>query len=457
MSTLDIAMARPTAQQRDTEAAVKGATGGSNIEQNFARPTMTDMQKALDALGDVNIRPQTPTDVLLVPDYGGGDESSRIQREIERQRAIAAVSRNLFSIPGPSASFLRPNAPTREHMDAEVTLLLQQLEHQRYMQGLRQQLFQLQEENERPTVPMSGVARGIETFHHIEPTVRRERVRLDEIKPLIAVFNGTNDYLVTKWIVDFEGLMDSFNGEHLDRLRIARQLMIGAAALFIKTRVHSNWVDFRKALIDEFDNPLKFGQVLENLRARRRLKGESAHEYLLAMEKLASMGPCDPDELLYNILDGLNDGTSAFSVFSGVMDLKELRQRLTRFSELQRRMASKNAEERIARAIARPTPLIASHRFVRTGGSTTLDQIRCFNCSGLGHMANACTQPSTRPKGFGCGQLGHQIQQCPKKKIAVVTNENHSTQSDWVEEEEPNDTLEVNEKVRINWKTDMIS
>lgn len=134
MSTLDIAMARPTAQQRDTEAAVKGATGGSNIEQNFARPTMTDMQKALDALGDVNIRPQTPTDVLLVPDYGGGDESSRIQREIERQRAIGAVSRNLFSIPGPSASFLRPNAPTREHMDAEVTLLLQQLEHQRYVQ-----------------------------------------------------------------------------------------------------------------------------------------------------------------------------------------------------------------------------------------------------------------------------------------------------------------------------------
>ncbi|XP_065088047.1 uncharacterized protein LOC135709582 [Ochlerotatus camptorhynchus] len=61
-----------------------------------------------------------------------------------------------------------------------------------------------------------------------------------------------------------------------------------------------------------------------------------------------------------------------------------------------------------------PTTTLPARQKMKPAASKP-DLLRCYNCSGIGHLSAACKEPR-RAKGscFRCGSTQHQLKECPK-------------------------------------------
>lgn len=387
------------------------------------------------------------------PDQGGCAESDgiaeleRLEREVVRQRRILALRAELAEMEhqgrGSSVStagFSLPFASNQQRLGLQAG----------------------QTNSVRPVTgggPMTNWApAGNAPLPRLEAGSHRgERVRLDEIRPLISQFSGNTDYPVKLWLADFKNIMSSYNAMEMDYLRISRQLFIGAAASFIQNKVFTSWDVFEQAFIAEFYHPLKPSKVYYMLEQRKKLPNETPHEYLLEMEKIAHRGPCDTEELLARILIGLNDGTAAFAVIAAARTLAELRAALPRYGEIHEVEMARIKEERARRAQLpnnKVKPLNQPARGESFSKFANVDL--CFKCSKPGHKSYECTNKAIRPKGscFACGDTSHQIRDCPKKKVGMIAVGGEPTQPvpTWNDDVEASEAeIEEYQQVRVNW------
>lgn len=85
------------------------------------------------------------------------------------------------------------------------------------------------------------------------------------------------------------------------------------------------------------------------------------------------------------------------------------------------------------------------------------NNIRCSYCSDFEHTSMECPKPKKPNKVyFGCQQPGHMIQNCPKKKVAIIGNLNETPAEEpaameWANEVEEDDTLNEQQQVRVCW------
>lgn len=389
-----------------------------------------------------------------------------VNHTIEEARARGAIPRRLFTNSGEP---LRNELATSADADREEEELMRQIARQRRVLALRRELAELELQTTVQVVSNPTLSVG-EGHHLAESTLARpSRIRLDEVKPLIAVFPGNNAYPVKKWIRDFEYVMESMAADPLDLLRIARQLFTEAAALFIRNKVYYDWASLKAALMDEFHCALKPSEVYHMLRSRRIGQNEGVHQYILEMQQIADLGPCDPEEVIQNILHGLNDTSSAFAILANASTLAELKKLVPRYESMRRRPIANYTDR------ARPMPNYRQPQLpqrsaprnnqpamvpaTNAAGAKLIprEQIRCFNCSNLGHFSSDCPMPPKARKNvcFRCNQEGHRIVDCPlKRQVAAILQEDQARGFDWnedVEREEMTESTGIIHKVRVHW------
>lgn len=289
------------------------------------------------------------------------------------------------------------------------------------------------------SVPVSTIASSAAP---VAP-VHGQRVRLDEVKPLIGPFQGNYLYPVKRWISQFENAINSLNADPMDMLRIARQLFTGAAAVFIRNEVFYSWDALKEAMIKEFHVTLRPSEIYRALYNRHIQPGESVSQYILEMQSLASLGPCDKEEVIQCILRGLNDSSPALSVLSSAKTLDELKSQVPRYESM-RTPTSMAVSNHHSSAVPRrpaqamntvqhqvhnraPPPAMVPATNRPSAKMIPRDRVRCFNCSELGHFSSNCPAPRREQKNvcFHCKKDGHFIQDCPlKRTVAVVESAN---------------------------------
>lgn len=306
------------------------------------------------------------------------------------------------------------------------------------------------------------------------PNERHDRLRLDDIRPMVNQFSGDDLYPIAEWIFHFEDAMDSANATQSDYLRFGRQMLTGSAELFSKNRVFRSWDELKVALKAEFTRIISASDVLSQLRRRHRRIGESIHGYALEMQDIARQALISEDELVQCIINGLRDNSPAIAVLQMANNVEELKNSVPKYESRRAAMQQQQRERdgaMASRGVQRPAnsaPVVRVGPSAMIGGkagpmiqgpSMSRPPI-CFGCSKPGHISRNCPMADAekRPKDncFLCNQPGHFIRDCPRQRqqrtVALIEADqasgNHDNQTapfDW-----NNDVEREDEAIREN-------
>ncbi|XP_050742142.1 uncharacterized protein LOC127010856 isoform X2 [Drosophila biarmipes] len=203
-----------------------------------------------------------------------------------------------------------------------------------------------------------------------------------------------------------------------EKKRFYKFLLTGSARAFMNEAAALNWPRLRAELISVFDFKLAAFDVFKQLEARKKLPGESALQYFLAMCGIGRQVDLAQEDTVRFIVEGLGDQSGKSSAMAYCTSLQELRQKIMIYDKLMKMPAQE--QTKLGKLQVR---------------ASVPEGIRFYNCRQLEHMARECGRPK-RPDGacFKCFGLDHTYQQCPKreasKRTALMEHEEESGPED---------------------------
>ncbi|XP_065078077.1 uncharacterized protein LOC135701230 [Ochlerotatus camptorhynchus] len=126
--------------------------------------------------------------------------------------------------------------------------------------------------------------------------------------------------------------------------------------------------------------------------------------YILKMQEIASRADIDEAQTVQMIVDGFRDRSADISVLYPAKHMMQLKQLARRYTQL-REIRSSSVRDTLS--------VPARNKSKAKGGSDS--ELRCYNCSGKGHVSARCPEPRREPGScFRCGSREHIIKNCPK-------------------------------------------
>lgn len=79
-------------------------------------------------------------------------------------------------------------------------------------------------------------------------------ISVQEVRARVRLFTGDDNVTIGVWLRQFDTAIDSLHGDEWDRLRIARQMMGGSAAEWMRKRVFFDWPHLREDIQTDFNH-----------------------------------------------------------------------------------------------------------------------------------------------------------------------------------------------------------
>lgn len=257
-----------------------------------------------------------------------------------------------------------------------------------------------------------------------------------DVKHLIQMFSGSDEFDANKWVKDFERACDSINADEHTRLVFFRQSMKAdsVAELFLRTDSSQTYSDIKKNFLANFHHRFSVGDILDKLRRTTfRTTKLTVIGYILKMQTIAAQSTIDEPQLIQSIIEGFEDQSPHIAVLYPAKTIQELKDLAHRYAQL-RDHSAPIPSTFSQRQTFRPN----SSNSVRSANQTSSVKPassappQCFNCSGEGHIARDCPAPK-RVKGscFRCGDTKHIVKNCPlpppprtENRVALIGDAN---------------------------------
>ncbi|XP_062559343.1 uncharacterized protein LOC134224113 [Armigeres subalbatus] len=173
------------------------------------------------------------------------------------------------------------------------------------------------------------------------------------------------------------------------------------AEWFLRVDNSLNYGDFRASFLENFGYRFSVAEIVDKLRKTTFEKSKmTVTGYILRMQEIASRANIDETQVVQLIIDGFQDRSANIAVLYPARNLAQLKQLSRRYVQLRELYAN-------------PTTQRSTTSKSRSEGR--VDIVRCYNCSGVGHLSADCKEPR-RVKGscFRCGSTQHRLKECSK-------------------------------------------
>ena len=240
-------------------------------------------------------------------------------------------------------------------------------------------------------------------------------VSFKDVEGMVRPFSGQDNYLIEKWIDEYEGMACLFELNNLQKLVFAKRLLTGLAQVFAHTENFTSWRTLKAGLLDEFRTVSTSRELHLELSKRIKKRDESTQEYLIRMREIASKGNIDDESLMQYVIDGIPDSTANKAILYGAISLTEFKSKLKLYDKMKGSVTLKTPQNSRElelpfekKSVAKPTSKSAGNK-----------ERRCYNC-GDNHLSNDCPSKDLGPKCFKCNMFGHKSMYCPGKADRTV-------------------------------------
>lgn len=215
------------------------------------------------------------------------------------------------------------------------------------------------------------------TGENLQATNKR-RIKAADVEYLVPCFTGDDEYSVTKWIEDFEQIMETLHGDQDDYYKMARHLIRDTAKLYLRTIRVQDYDSLKRSLLQRYERQVSYYEIYEKLRRRHRNRDETILRYITCMQEIAQQVNMGEDELVSLIISGLRDNSAYVSILAGAQTVDALIRLLPayeRTSSLARYNAAVSTSA--AAAIEHQSTFSPTTTFSRSFSVTSGEFIRC--------------------------------------------------------------------------------
>ena len=226
-------------------------------------------------------------------------------------------------------------------------------------------------------------------------------------------FTAEDEYLVEKFIADFEDAACVFGWNEIQKIVYGKRLCQGVAREAIKTTAVNSWGELKKFLTNEFQKKVNSARIHFLLVNRRKSHDKSYHAYLIAMRKIGYLGMLEDEAVIEHTINGILDSEFNKSILYGAATMDEFRRKLELYEKMKGRDEPKQKER---------FPIDGQKTKPQSAKTETMQKMekqsdKCFNCGLKGHLSKNCEKKKDGPRCFKCDLIGHISKDCPTTKM----------------------------------------
>jgi len=150
-------------------------------------------------------------------------------------------------------------------LDDEIERLRQSIAKKQEIARLKQQLALLSETEE-----IRSTSSPIFHFKDIEESM--------------PSFSGDDNFSVHKWFQMFEEMAETLSWDLRTSFIYAKRLMTGTAKMFLRSVSLKSWIEFKSAVIKEFNVKVSAADIHNQLKNRKKKRDETWLQYVFSMQ-----------------------------------------------------------------------------------------------------------------------------------------------------------------------------
>ncbi|XP_049318244.1 uncharacterized protein LOC125780300, partial [Bactrocera dorsalis] len=230
--------------------------------------------------------------------------------------------------------------------------------------------------------------------------VQQQQFTLKDLGDCVNVFSGEGSVDIRGWVSEFENNAEIVKWNDLQRFVYGKQLLRGAAKLFVRSQNNLNsWEALKLSLINEFGRKLSSADVHRLLKNRRKQANETFREYLYHLMEVGKQISLDEESIIDYFIEGVPDTKFNKAILYQAKNIEELKEQIKIYEKIRKYNSG------IGKIVN------------DTSSNKTKEELgkRCFKCGDKFHVAAQC--PQKQYKCFKCNEMGHRSFECKNNKV----------------------------------------